>query len=42
MGFREAKSITEAFKEENAEEIKLKNLNLGKKHDKFKKFTRFY
>ena len=42
MGVREAKSITEAFKEENAEEIKLKNLNLGKKHDKFKKFTRFY
>ena len=42
MGFGETKSITEAFKEENTDEIKLKNLNLGKKRDKFKKFTRFY
>ena len=42
MDFSVTKSITEAFKEKNVEEIKLKNLNLGKKHDKFKKFTRFY
>ena len=42
MGFIEKKSITEAFKEKNIEDIKLKNLNLGKKRDTFNKFTRFY
>jgi len=40
--FVEPKSIVEAFKESSLEEINLKNLNLGKKHDKFIKFTRFY
>ncbi len=40
--FTESKSIVEAFKEQSMEEIKLKNFNLGKKRDKFTKFTRFY
>ena len=40
--FTESKSIVEAFKEQSMEEIKLKNFNLGKKRDKFNKFTRFY
>ena len=40
--FAESKSIVEAFKESSLEEINLKNLNLGKKHDKLIKFTRFY
>tara|TARA_B100000700_G_scaffold7930_1_gene8351 strand:+ start:1725 stop:4076 length:2352 start_codon:yes stop_codon:yes gene_type:complete len=40
--FTESKSIVEGFKEKSVEEIKLKNFNLGKKRDKFTKFTRFY
>ena len=40
--FNDPKSIIEAFKENNSDEIKLKNLNLGKKHDKYKVFRRFY
>ena len=40
--FDKPKAIFEGFREEDVEEIKLKNLNLGKKHDKFIKFTRFY
>jgi penicillin-binding protein 1A len=40
--FNTPKSIAEAFKENNAERIKLKNLSLGKKHDKFSQFRRFY
>ena len=42
VGFNTPKSIVEAFKEKNVEEIKSKKLNFGKKHDKFMKFTRFY
>ena len=42
IGFNENKAIIEAFKESNVDEIKLKNLSLGKKRDKFMKFTRFY
>ena len=41
-GFFEPKSIIEAFKENSFEEIRLKNLSLGKKRDKFNNFTRFY
>ena len=40
--FTKSKSIVEGFKEKSVEEIKLKNFNLGKKRDKFTKFTRFY
>tara|TARA_B100000945_G_scaffold303071_1_gene287248 strand:+ start:2979 stop:5330 length:2352 start_codon:yes stop_codon:yes gene_type:complete len=40
--FSETESIVEGFKEKSVEEIKLKNFNLGKKHDKLRKFTRFY
>ena len=40
--FNDPKSIIEAFKENNSDEIKLKNLNLGKKHDKYNVFRRFY
>ena len=40
--FTKPKSIVEGFKEKSVEEIKLKNFNLGKKRDKFTKFTRFY
>ena len=40
--FNTPKSIVEAFKENSAEKIKLKNLSLGKKHDKFSQFRRFY
>ena len=40
--FTKSKSIVEGFKEQSVEEIKLKNFNLGKKRDKFTKFTRFY
>ncbi len=40
--FTDPKSIVEGFRERNVEEIKLKNFNLGKKRDKFTKFTRFY
>ncbi len=40
--FTEPKSIVEGFKEISVEEIKLKNFNLGKKSDKFTKYTRFY
>ena len=42
VGFNEPKSIVEAFKEKNLQEIKSKNLSLGKKRDKLIKFTRFY
>ena len=41
-GFDNPKSIIEAFKEENFSDITLKNLNLGKKSDKFDVFSRFY
>ncbi len=41
-GFNNPKSIIEAFKEENFSDIRSKNLNLGKKRDKFDIFTRFY
>ena len=40
--FDNPKSIIEAFKEENFSDIASKNLNLGKKRDKFDVFTRFY
>ena len=40
--FDDPKSIIEAFKENNSEEIISKNLNLGKKRDKYNIFTRFY
>ena len=40
--FTSPKAIVEGFREKNVEEIKLKNFNLGKKRDKFTKFTRFY
>ncbi len=40
--FDAPKSIVEAFKETSVEEIKSKNLSLGKKSDKIIKFTRFY
>ena len=40
--FTNPKSIVEGFREKNTEEIKLKNFNLGKKRDKFIKFSRFY
>ena len=40
--FGAPKSIVEAFKENTTEKIKFKNLSLGKKRDKFNKFTRFY
>ena len=40
--FNTPKSIVEAFKENSTEKIKLKNLSLGKKHDKFSQFRRFY
>ncbi len=40
--FNTPKSITEGFKEDSTERIKLKNLSFGKKHDKFSQFRRFY
>ena len=40
--FAETKMITESFKENNLDEIKLKNLRLGNTQDKFTKFRRFY
>ena len=40
--FDTPKSIVEGFKEKSVEEIKSKNLSLGKKRDKFIKYTRFY
>ena len=40
--FSEAKAISESFKENSLKEINLKNLDLGKNYDKFKKFRRFY
>jgi hypothetical protein len=40
--FSEAKAISEPFKENSLKEINLKNLGLGKKYDKFKKFRKFY
>ena len=42
VGFESSKSIVEAFREDSTEGIKLKNLSLGKKRDKFSQFTRFY
>ncbi len=42
VGFNTPKSIIEAFKEDSITEIKSKKLSFGKKHDKLKKFTRFY
>ena len=42
VGFESSKSIVEAFREDSTEGIKLKNLSLGKKRDKFGQFTRFY
>jgi len=40
--FADTRSITESFKENNPEKIKLKNLNFGKNHDKSFKFRGFY
>ena len=42
VGFDAPKAIREAFKEDASKDITLKNLNLGKKHDKFTQFRRFY
>ena len=40
--FVDPKSIPESFKEESIEEIKLKNLKIGKNYGKLNKFGRFY
>ena len=40
--FADSSSITESFKENSVDKIKLKNLNFGKNHGKFFKFTGFY
>ncbi len=40
--FADSSSITESFKENSVDKIKLKNLNFGKNHCKFFKFTGFY
>ena len=40
--FSNRNAIIEAFKENNLEEIRSKNLNIGQNYDKFSKFRRFY
>ncbi len=40
--FADSSSITESFKENSVDKIELKNLNFGKNHGKFFKFTGFY